>query len=145
MGDKDCPITVVDQIKLRDARQLKELHSKVTKLGAEGSMIREPDSMYEFKRSKNLLKVKDFEEVDARVVSIDQGTGKYSKTMGRLNVELVSDPSIKFGVGSGFSDEERNNAKKLYRPGTIISVKHQGFTADGIPRFPIYLGVHIDR
>lgn len=145
MGDKDCPIEVVEQIKVKNKDDMLKRHKDLTKLGAEGSMLRKPGSLYEFKRVNTLLKVKDVEETDAVVVGMENGTGKYENVMGKLIVELVDDRSITFKVGSGFTDEDRQNAKKLFKKGTIINVQYAGLTSGGKPRFPIYKGIHIDR
>ena len=144
-GDRDCPIVVVKQTKIGSGAELKKLHSDLVKLGAEGSMLRMAGSPYEFKRSNALLKLKDIDETDAVVVGAQLGTGKYSGVMGFLQCELRDDRSIAFDVGSGFSDEQRRNYKKLFPPGTIINVTFNGKTNAGKPRFPIFHGIHIDR
>jgi len=40
---------------------------KLTGVGAEGVMVRNPESLYENKRSTNLLKVKKFDDAEATV------------------------------------------------------------------------------
>jgi DNA ligase-1 len=143
--DPDCPIVVVKQTKITSGAELQKLHTELTKLGAEGSMLRMPNSPYENRRSNALLKLKDFDEADAVVDGAQLGTGKYSGVMGFLQVHLRDKPQITFDVGSGFSDEERRNYKRLFAPGTVINVTYNGTTNSGKPRFPIYHGIHIDR
>ena len=49
--------------------------------------------------------------------------------------------NVGFKIGSGFSDEQRRNYKKLFPIGTIIKVKYFELSKDKRPRFPIFLGV----
>ena len=143
--DPNCPLVLVKQTKIKDSNHLLQLHKDLVKQGAEGSMLRKPGSYYEQKRSSTLLKLKDFDDDDAIVDGYELGTGKYSSVMGKLNVHWVKDPSIKFGVGSGFTDEQRKNADKLFKKGTIIRVQYNGTSDAGNPRFPVFMGFQIDR
>jgi DNA ligase-1 len=144
-GDPNCPLVLVNQVKIKDNSHLLDLHKNIVKQGAEGSMLRKPGSLYEQKRSSTLLKLKDFDDDDAIVDGFDLGTGKYKSMMGNLNVHWVKDPRIRFNIGSGFTDEQRRNATKLFPVGTKIRVQYNGTTDVGLPRFPIFMGIHIDR
>ena len=70
--------------------------------GGEGVMLREPNSLYENKRSKDLLKVKKFEDAEATVVSHESGTGRCSAMLGAIHVR--ADDGTEFKIGSGFTD-----------------------------------------
>jgi DNA ligase-1 len=84
----------------------------------EGVMIKNPDCDYERKRSRALLKVKKFEDTEAKVVGIQGGTGKYKGMMGAL--ECVEADGTEFKVGSGFNDAQRKNPVAV---GTTINFK----------------------
>jgi len=75
---------------------------KVMALKGEGLMIKDPNSMYEPKRSKVLLKVKQFDDSEATVIGHNKGTGRCSGMLGALQVKL--DNGITFKIGSGFHD-----------------------------------------
>ena len=75
----------------------------VTGEGAEGIMLRLPESKYEQKRSKNLLKVKKFEDAEATVVGYQAGTGRLTGLTGAI--EVIEDSGIEFKIGSGFNDK----------------------------------------
>jgi DNA ligase 1 len=75
---------------------------KVTADGAEGMMIRHPDSLYEEKRSKMLLKVKKFEDAEAEVIGYEPGTGRLKGLMGAIRVREKD--GTEFKIGSGFND-----------------------------------------
>lgn len=72
--------------------------------GGEGVMLNSSIGKYEIKRSKELLKVKHTEERTLEVVDILEGTGKFEGMMGALVVDYNGN---KLGVGSGFTDAQR--------------------------------------
>jgi DNA ligase-1 len=81
---------------------LDEEMKKVMVLKGEGLMIKDPNSMYEPKRSKLLLKVKQFDDTEATVIGHNKGTGRCSGMLGALQVKV--DNGITFKIGSGFDD-----------------------------------------
>ena len=54
----------------------------------EGIMINLSESPYECKRTKNILKVKVMQDVDLKVVGLEEGSGNLKGTLGRINVEF---------------------------------------------------------
>ena len=84
--------------------EIAELVTPIWKRGGEGIMLNTMEGHYEIKRSNNLLKVKYSESLDLKVVDIQEGTGKYK---GMLGAAVVEYKGYRVGVGSGFSDEER--------------------------------------
>lgn len=72
--------------------------------GGEGVMLNTSTGKYEIKRSKELLKVKHTEEHTLTVVGVAEGTGKFEDMLGALIVEYKG---YKLGVGSGFTDTQR--------------------------------------
>jgi DNA ligase-1 len=111
---------------------------KVWALGGEGIMLRQPGSKYERKRSSTLLKVKNFFDDIALVVDHEPGKGKHEGRLGAL-VCLTSSTKLRFQVGTGFSDAERESPPPV---GTLIKYAYTELTDAGIPRFPRYLCIH---
>jgi DNA ligase-1 len=108
---------------------------EVTDSGGEGLMFRNPNVLYEVKRSWALLKMKPEDEIDAVVVGTTAGKGRHKNRIGALSVESGT---MSFEVGSGLTDEQRSEHWTI---GTVIRVGHMGFTDDGIPRFPTFKGI----
>lgn len=123
----------------RNLEHLREELAKVEELGGEGLMLRQPKSRYEAGRSHTLLKVKTFHDADARVLEHLPGTGKHSGRLGALMVELTN--GIRFSVGTGFSDAQRENPPGL---GSIISFRYQELSDRGVPRFPSFIRLRTD-
>ncbi len=97
--------------------------------------------MYEFKRSKSLLKVKTFHDDEATILGYNEGTGRFVGHIGSL--KCVNKAGAYFDVGSGLSDEQRYNPPKV---GQKIVYKYQEINKDtGRPRFPTFLRMFEDE
>lgn len=118
---------------------LQEELARVEELGGEGLMMRKPSSRYEVGRSFSLLKVKSMRDAEARVIEHLPGTGRHQGRMGALSVQLVN--GIKFSVGTGFSDAQRDNPPPV---GSIITFRYQELSDRGVPRFPAFVRVRPD-
>lgn len=75
----------------------------------EGVMIKDLDAPYLCKRSTSWMKYKPTITVDLEVVGLEEGTGRNKGRLGALVCNGVDDgKEITVNVGSGFSDEERD-------------------------------------
>lgn len=97
-------------------------------------MIRDPESRYEGRRSKTLLKVKTFDDGEATVLGYQDGSGRCQGMVGALFVRNTW--GCEFHIGSGLTDEIRRNPPKK---GSTITYKYWGTSKAGTPRFPIYM------
>lgn len=131
---------VVKQIRCKGKDHLFAFLKEVEKRGGEGIMLRDDMSYYEHKRSRSLLKVKSFKDIDARVVDHQKGKGKNKRRLGAVVCELQG--GKRFKCGSGFSDAQRNNPPKI---GSLITVKYFEMTATNTPRFPTFVGVRAEQ
>ena len=129
----------LDHVTCRDLEHLRQELLRVEALGGEGLMLRQPGSPYVVGRSTTLLKVKTFQDAEARVIEHAPGTGKHKGRLGALVVELAD--GTRFNVGTGMSDAERDCPPKI---GAIITFRYQELSDVGVPRFPSYVGERID-
>lgn len=113
---------------------------KVIDNGGEGMMLRDPESMYERKRSFALLKVKKFEDSEATVIGHEDGKGRLTCLIGALVVKEKDGTT--FQIGSGFSDKQRT-PENIPKIGTQVTFKFQGRSKQGVPRFPIFLREYV--
>ncbi|WP_107770791.1 DNA ligase [Campylobacter concisus] len=145
-------LIIIKQIKMRDNAQFLKFAESIIVKGGEGAVVRDPNTPYERKRSKNALKFKKFKDAECEVVSINKGSGKYAKATGSLTCKAIGSKEDKekagepkagtiFKIGSGLSDKNRQDPQKI---GSIITYKFQNLTANGKPRFPIFLRVRED-
>lgn len=117
------------------------LYEQYVEAGYEGQMIR-LDGAYENKRSKFLLKHKEFQDEEFTILNIGEGIGNRTGTAGYMVFEREGqqfNSNIKCTYEEGV--EILNNRDKLI--GKTATVKYFNLTPAGIPRFPFV--INIDR
>jgi len=117
--------------------EIKEKHDQYVSDGFEGVMLRNPASPYKIgKRSKDLLKYKEFMEEEFKVIDFTEGTGDDKGTV-IWTCEMKDKQT--FSVRPRGTKEERRelfkNGEKYI--GKKLTVIFFGFTTGGIPRFPV--------
>jgi DNA ligase-1 len=131
--------------------RFKEINAQAVAGGYEGIMIKDPDAGYECKRSVAWLKLKPFIEVSLTVVATEEGTGKNVGKMGALVCEGVDDgKAIRVNVGSGFTDQQRDEFWSCKVDGYVVEVRADAVTQnqDGtyslrFPRFKSFRGFSV--
>ena len=130
------PVVVVDTQKCDNQEELDALYSKYTEQGYEGQMVRN-DSLYENKRSHNLLKRKEFITEEFNVVEVLEGSGNWAGYAKHFQLEL--------GDGRTFHSGVRGNQAVLkellnqpVKP-NWVTVRYFEKTPDGVPRFPVVI------
>ena len=133
-------LAVIPQYKMPDHKVLLQKLDAVIANGGEGLMLHRGDSRYRSGRSMDMLKLKKFDDAEGIVIAHNPGQGRLEGLMGSVTVRTEQGVVVK--VGSGFSDEERQNPPPI---GSTITFKHQGFTGSGKPRFPVFWRVRNDE
>ena len=147
-------ITVVGQVPVdldtpEGERTFTKLNKQAVTGGYEGIMIKDPDAVYECKRSAAWLKLKPFIEVSLTVIGVEEGTGKNAGRLGALIVEGVDDgKTIRTNVGSGLTDAQRDAiwADKTAVIGQVVEVRadaatqNQDSEGEWSLRFPRFKG-----
>jgi len=133
-------VLLVETSKVDSEDELDDLYGQYIDLGYEGQMVRK-DEGYENKRSKTLLKRKEFIDAEYRVIDIDVGNGNRSGTAKHLvcfceNTQKTFNSNIK---GSFDYLKEIYDNRKNYI-GQLATIKFFQLTPDGIPRFPYAIG-----
>ena len=134
VGEKYDNIEIVKQIKIYKKSDVENHLKKIINLGGEGLMLRKFDSPYESKRSKSLLKVKEFHDMEVIIIGYKEGTGKYTGKLGSYECETKE--GKKFNCGSGLDDDMREERLDV---GVFITVKYFELSKEGVPRFPVFL------
>jgi len=131
-----CPNKVVNS-----ADEVMEGQSQAIEAGYEGAMVRNLASEYMFKhRSSSLLKVKSFEDAEFQIIGGKEGQGR---EVGMVIFKCKTDSGAEFDVRPRGTQEERSLMwQNLHNYiGKLLTVKYQGLTDEGRPRFPV--GLHI--
>lgn len=136
-------IVVVSTVRVAKEAALDDLYGQYQTDGYEGQMVRISGKGYEGKRSKQLLKRKEFLDDEFEIVDILEGIGNRSGIAGSI---LCRDKVGKtFGAGIkgtwGFAKELLENRDNLV--GTLVTVRYQNLTPDEqVPRFGIAVGLY---
>lgn len=149
-----CPLRFVTQTPVKSVSHLKELFHHFVSQGAEGIMIKDPNSLYEpGKRSKKLLKIKPSFDAEGIIIGYKPGNGKYKDLLGAFVCKQLMNHGSYSSIDenkdhifsiSGMDDDVRNSYKDTHPLGTIISYEHSGITGKGVPRFARYLRIRDD-
>jgi len=133
----------------RDEEGIKAAHRWNIKSGYEGSIIRISRGIKKLDyrtgaRSSALLKLKDFLDDEYPVVGYTEGIGKFT---GCIIYECKTPEGISFNVVPRGTMEERKywfkNARRFI--GNQLTVRYFATTEDGVPRFPIGIGIRWDK
>lgn len=126
--------------------QFKAINQRAIAGGYEGIMIKDPEAVYQCKRTVNWLKLKPFIEVSLEVKDVEEGTGRNEGRLGALVCSGIDDGrQIMVNVGSGFTDSDRSEfwSNRDALIGQIVEVRADAVTQnqDGTYslRFPRFL------
>lgn len=130
-----------------DISVIESLLNEANKKGWEGLMLNK-NTVWKNKRNNGILKVKSFKHADILCTGIVEGDGKYKGTLGLIKCDYKG---YELGVGSGFTDYQRNffwnNPDEIV--GKIVQIKYKGETQNkngGISvQFPIFEIVRTDK
>lgn len=130
-----------------DISVIEPLLNEANEKGWEGLMLNK-NTVWKNKRNNGILKVKSFKHADILCTGVVEGDGKYKGTLGLIKCDYKG---YELGVGSGFTDSQRNffwnNPDEIV--GKIVQIKYKGETQNkngGISvQFPIFEIVRTDK
>lgn len=141
--DRDSPILLVPTKQVDTHEEFLKIHETLTKKGYEGSILRNAEGEYKYDyRSTDLLKHKDF--VDAEYEIVDVAVGRLGNK-GEVGVPVCKCPrtGLEFSVMVEGPFEAKQDI--LLHPenykGKLLTVRYQKLSDDGIPIFPVGVGV----
>lgn len=141
----NSPIQEVFTKTVHSEEEVYQWHHTFVSKNYEGVMVRKADMSYELgHRSRNLLKVKSFQDAEFVVIGHSLGIGKASNSVIWL---CEQEEGKTFSVVPKGTLEEREfwaeNAKKYY--GKKLTVKFFEKTDDNIPQFPVGIGFRLNE
>jgi DNA ligase-1 len=114
---------------------LQALLDQVVRGGGEGLMLHKGSAAYRSGRSDDLLKLKPFDDAEARVVGYKQGKGQWQGMTGALILQTPE--GQQFALGTGLPTAMRRSPPPL---GSWITYRYQGLhEKSGLPRFARFL------
>jgi DNA ligase-1 len=127
-------VVAIRQFHVPDEAALYAALKRVLDKGGEGLVLHRGDVPYRSGRNVGLLKLKPYQDAEARVVAIRPGEGRLEGVMG--SIEVRTPDGRRFAIGSGFSDAERAHPPAI---GSWVTYRFNGLTNSGLPRFVRFL------
>ena len=130
------PLVPVVTTEVRSLDEVLSVDEEHRAAGYEGTMVREAKSMYVAGRSTGLQKIKQFDDAEFEVTGVQPGRGRMSDC-------AIFTCSTAKGIAFTCKMEGALEMLKPYltNPDTVIgkmlTVRYQGLTNGGVPRFPI--------
>jgi DNA ligase-1 len=129
-------VQAVTQSQATSHADLKALLHQTVQAGGEGLVLHRGSSMYQRVRNADVLKVKQHEDAEAKVVDHEAGQGKHAQRTGALWVETPQ--GLRFKLGTGLSDFQRENPPAV---GQWVTYNYRGLTDKGVPRFASFVRI----
>lgn len=137
-------VVFVETVKIKSEVELKNQHTKYLNLGYEGTIVRHGDAPYKINgRSSNLLKYKDFQDLAVPIVDIEP-----AEQRPEWGVPVLQLPDGRtFRAGMKYSHDERKEflQNKLSYIGKTAEIRFFEYSDEGIPRFPVMVGIRLDK
>jgi len=135
----DCIVPVPTSL-VYDEEGLTDKYENYISEGYEGQIIR-TDSPYENKRSKGLLKRKEFQDAEYKVIGIDEGNGTRTGTAKHLVLWCDrTQTNFNSNIKGSFEYLKEVLDNKQEYIGKQATIRYFQLTPDGIPRFPFAVG-----
>ena len=111
--------------------------------GFEGQILRDPKTFYENKRSNGLLKHKTFHDDEFKILSVNEGVGKFANKAATMSFQTPEGVKFDSTINGTMEYLEEIWAIKDQLIGKLATVKYFEKTTDGSLRFPKV--IQIDR
>lgn len=119
----------------KNSEELDTLYGEYTEDGYEGQMIR-CDTEYENKRTKNLLKRKEFKDGEWEILAVGEGIGNRAGTAGYMTFRTKEGRDFKSNIKGNheYMADLLKNKKSII--GQQATIRYFNLTPDLVPRFP---------
>lgn len=142
-------LVMVETREVADEDELMLAFDRFLELGYEGAMARNAGGRYVGKRSYDLLKLKEFLDGEYPCIAVEEGRGKF---VGHAIFVCTVDPNNPTDSNTEFRAKMKGDTVELKKywddptlaVGKMVTVKYQGLTKNGIPRFPVALRIRED-
>ena len=116
--------------------EVTEGHDAFVKAGYEGAMLRVGSGLYKQRRSKDLLKVKEFKDAEFPIVEVLEGKGNNAGIAAKIGVRLPNDIIVYPNMTGSWEFCKTVLEEAEEYVGGVATVKYFGETEDGSLRFP---------
>jgi DNA ligase-1 len=104
-ANKTFSMVIAESFIAKEKEHIYDYYKSIVEKGGEGVILKNPDHVYECKRSKNWIKLKEVNECDLIIKGWYPGEGKREGFIGGFICEDLSG-EVKVKIGSGFTDDD---------------------------------------
>ena len=130
-------IKIVKTNRINNQEEMDNFYGDYLQDGFEGQMIRLDQRYQQNKRSKSLLKRKEFLTDEFKVIGVEEGKGNWSGHIKRFILELPN--GTQFGAGVRGTQEVMKALFESNESPDWATLRYFTPTPDGIPRFPVVI------
>ena len=139
INTEGTPIHIVETIVVKDEDELMLAFEHFLTEGYEGCMVRNMDGLYVNKRSYDLLKIKEFDDSEFKIIGVKVGTKGSMAGRAVFTCEINGNETFDVKMKGSMDDLKTYAEHPELVIGKILTVKYQGFTKYNQPRFPVGL------
>lgn len=135
-------IKIVRALKFSSDSEIKDYHVDCVNDDFEGVMVRWGNFHYEMKRSQSLLKVKEFQDIALEIIDLEPFDARPDEC---LVICKMGDKIVR--ATPKMTQEQRRNLllDKDNIIGQTAEIRFFEWTDDGMPRFPVMVGIRLDK
>lgn len=145
---KNSNFVLVETVKVESKEHLKEIHADNISRGYEGTIVR-LNKPYENKRTKSLLKYKEFTDEEFKILDVIEGEGNRTGTAGKfvLKNHREGKPTFESNIKGNFAylrDILQNKKDYIGKSATVKYFNLTPLTENGmgnVPRFPYVIKI----
>ncbi len=116
------------------AEEVNRVYNKYIESGYEGVILKNPDSLYTFKRSNDWVKIKEVKDADLHCYGYEEGTGRNEGLIGALLCSgSVEGKEVQVKVGTGLSDLDRQIDPSEY-VGKTVEMQYNTVIQDSVTK-----------
>lgn len=130
-------IKVVETKRINSQEEMDNLYGAYLEDGFEGQMIRKDDIYQQNKRSKFLIKRKEFLTAEYDVLRVEEGKGNWAGHIKRFAMQTEN--GQEFGAGVRGNQAVLSALFESKETPTWCTLRYFAPTPDGIPRFPVVI------
>jgi DNA ligase-1 len=137
---KTSSLVLADSFLTKEKEDIYAYYNKIVANGGEGVILKNPEHVYECKRSKNWIKLKEVNDCDLIITGWYPGEGKREGFIGGFYCEDKSG-TIKVKVGAGFTDKDLENLSKDpdSLAGSICAIQYNVIISDKNDNWSLFL------
>lgn len=130
-------LVLADTYKVESEEEVPEFYAQFRSEGLEGAILRNADGLYVNKRSYDLIKVKEMQDEEFRIIGCEEGRGKLMGHVGAFFCHTKDGKEFKAKMAGSIDRlKEYFDNPNLWK-NKVLTVQFQDYTSYGIPRFPV--------